>query len=71
MRTRVGLVPNPDHEIRKAKKKHNKCKQESNKILLQRKNMKTLWQKKYSKLVLNKLKVMKNIPLFIPIGHLV
>ncbi len=33
-----GIVPNPDHEIKKMKQKHNTCKQESNKILLPWKN---------------------------------
>jgi hypothetical protein len=38
MKRRANLVPNPNHEIRKTKQKHNKCKQKSNKILLQKRN---------------------------------
>jgi hypothetical protein len=33
-----GIVPNPTLEIKKMKQKHDKCKQESNKILLLSRN---------------------------------
>ncbi len=34
-KTKVGLVPNPNHETNKHEQDHDRCKKKFNKILLQ------------------------------------
>jgi len=43
MRRKVGLILNLDYETKK--QEHNMCKTKINKILLQRRNKTSFWQK--------------------------